>query len=181
VFRYQLKDIQQDVSLQLNTQQVASSVTYYTPAVGGALITDQSVWPNANSIGWADAMFYRDSAANTIAQRNSTNAQTFRVYNTYITASRYERGFSRWNSNVFQIGTEKLGSGLSARAMSFVTDGVERVNIGAAGGITITSSLSTNQDIEITDSTKGIILRSPSNFKYRVTVTDAGELVTTLI
>jgi hypothetical protein len=174
-------DSGKSAGLQLNTQQVASSVTYYTPAVGGALITDQSVWPNANSIGWADAMFYRDSAANTIAQRNSTNPQTFRVYNTYITASRYERGFCAWNSNVFQIGTEKLGSGLSARAMSFVTDGVERMNIAAAGGITVTSPLSTNQDIEITDATKGIILRTPSNFRYRVTVSDAGELTTTLL
>jgi hypothetical protein len=48
-------------------------------------------------------------------------------------------------------------------------------------GGSLTGVLSTNQDIEITDLTKGIILRSPSNLKYRVTVTDAGELVTTLI
>jgi len=48
-------------------------------------------------------------------------------------------------------------------------------------GGTLTGTVSTNQDIEITDSTKGIILKSPSNFKYRVTVNDAGELVTTLI
>jgi hypothetical protein len=48
-------------------------------------------------------------------------------------------------------------------------------------GGTLTGTVSTNQDIEITDLTKGIILRSPSNLKYRVTVTDAGELVTTLI
>jgi hypothetical protein len=48
-------------------------------------------------------------------------------------------------------------------------------------GGTLTGAVSTNQDIEITDSTKGIILKSPNNFKYRVTVTDAGELVTSLI
>ncbi len=48
-------------------------------------------------------------------------------------------------------------------------------------GGTLTGVISTNQDIEITDSTKGIILKSPSNFKYRVTVNDAGELVTTLV
>lgn len=34
----------------------------------------------------------------------------------------------------------------------------------------------TNQDIEITESTKGIILRSPSGKRYRVTVDDEGEL-----
>ena len=48
-------------------------------------------------------------------------------------------------------------------------------------GGTLTGVVSTNQDIEITDSTKGIILRSPSNLKYRVTVNDAGELATTLV
>jgi hypothetical protein len=48
-------------------------------------------------------------------------------------------------------------------------------------GGTLTGIVSTNSDIEITDSTKGIILRSPSNFKYRVTVSDAGELITTLV
>lgn len=35
----------------------------------------------------------------------------------------------------------------------------------------------TNQDIEITESTKGIILRSPSGKRYRVTVDDEGELI----
>lgn len=48
-------------------------------------------------------------------------------------------------------------------------------------GGTLTGAVSTNQDIEITDSTKGIILKSPSNFKYRITISDAGELITTLI
>ena len=41
--------------------------------------------------------------------------------------------------------------------------------------------VSTNSDIEITDSAKGVILKSPGGSKYRVTVTDAGELVTTLV
>lgn len=83
-------------------------------------------------------------------------------------------------SDVFQVGTEKLGTG-SARALSLVTDGTERINIGVTGNITITSSLSTNQDMEITDATKGIILKSPNGTKYRVTVSNAGELTTTLI
>tara|TARA_B100001093_G_scaffold237161_1_gene227272 strand:+ start:1447 stop:1659 length:213 start_codon:yes stop_codon:yes gene_type:complete len=37
-------------------------------------------------------------------------------------------------------------------------------------------SSQTNQDIEITDSSKGIILRSPSGKRYRVTINDAGEI-----
>ena len=60
--------------------------------------------------GTFDLSLFRD-AANTLAQRNGTNAQTFRVYNTYTDASNYERGYMRWNSNVFEIGGEVLGSG----------------------------------------------------------------------
>ena len=48
-------------------------------------------------------------------------------------------------------------------------------------GGSLTGAVSSNQDIEITDYTKGIILRSPSSIKYRVTVSDAGELITTQI
>lgn len=49
---------------------------------------------------------------NTIEQRAGTSAQTFRVYNTFTDALNYERGFARWNSNVFEIGTENLGTGV---------------------------------------------------------------------
>jgi hypothetical protein len=50
-------------------------------------------------------------AANTLGLRNSTNAQTLRIYNTFTDASNYERGVTQWASNVFQIGTEAGGTG----------------------------------------------------------------------
>lgn len=50
-------------------------------------------------------------AANTLAQRNSTNPQTFRVYNTFTDASNYERAKIGWNSNTLEIGTEAAGTG----------------------------------------------------------------------
>jgi hypothetical protein len=55
--------------------------------------------------------FLRRDAANTLALRNGTAAQTFNVYNTFTDASNYERGFTRWASNVFEIGTEAAGTG----------------------------------------------------------------------
>ena len=63
----------------------------------------------------SDTFLQRDGSSGIVAQRNGTNAQTFRVYNT-LTGSdvsatgNYERGFLQWNSNVFEIGTE-AGSG----------------------------------------------------------------------
>lgn len=68
-----------------------------------------------------DLKITRD-AANILAQRNGTNPQAFRVYNTFTDASNYERGFMRWNTNAFQIGTEKAGTG-SPRNIELVRDG----------------------------------------------------------
>lgn len=64
---------------------------------------------NANT-GTTDLILARDDAG-VMAQRNSTNPQTFRLYNTFTDASNYERGFMRWSSNVLQIGTEAAGTG----------------------------------------------------------------------
>jgi hypothetical protein len=74
-------------------------------------------------IGWAststvsnsttpDTRLYRDEAY-TIAQRNATNPQSFRVYKTFTDADNYERGFLRWNGNIFEVGDEGAGSGVS--------------------------------------------------------------------
>ena len=48
---------------------------------------------------------------NLLEQRNSTSAQTFRIYNTFTDASNYERGFMRWASNVLEMGAEAAGTG----------------------------------------------------------------------
>jgi len=88
-----------------------------------------------------DVVLQRDDAANILALRNGTSAQTFRLYNTYTDASNYERGFLRWSSNVLQIGTEALGTG-SARALELQTGGTTRFTIATNGAITCSSSLS---------------------------------------
>jgi len=134
--------IPNSINLSQNPGQPQSNLQVYLPSVDGTLITDTFAWGNGQTIGWSDAVFVRDAGADIIAMRRSTNAQTFRVYNTYTSFTNYERGFNRWSSNVFQIGTEKGSGGGSARSLGFVTDGVERINIGAAGGVSITGSIS---------------------------------------
>lgn len=57
-----------------------------------------------------DVLLSRD-AANALALRNSTTAQTFGIYNTYTDGSNYERGIAGWSGNVFQIGAQAAGSG----------------------------------------------------------------------
>jgi len=46
-------------------------------------------------------------------------------------------------------------------------------------GGTLAGNLLTNSDIEITDATKGIILTSPDTTRWRITIDNAGVLVTT--
>lgn len=78
-----------------------------TVAVRGML-----AFSNNTNYGYVDydLTVHRDSA-NTLAQRNGTNPQTFRLYNTYTDGSNYERGFIRWNTNVLEIGAEAAGTG----------------------------------------------------------------------
>ena len=84
----------------------------------------------ATSAAAIDTSIYRDGAANTIAQRNGTNAQTLRVYNTYTDASNYERGVFDWGTtaNTLTIGTQKAGTG-SSRAISVVAAGTAALSV----------------------------------------------------
>jgi len=85
-------------------------------------------------------------ASNTLALRNGTAAQLFRIYNTYTDASNYERGFMRWNSNTLEIGTEAGGTG-TARALNIIGSNADftiggtlsmRVRSGSSNANTIT-------------------------------------------
>jgi hypothetical protein len=80
-------------------------------------------------------------ASNALAQRSGTNAQTFNIYNTFTSATNHERGFLKWSSNVFQIGTEKGSGGGSARALELQTDGVTRLTVQTGGTVALTSHL----------------------------------------
>ena len=87
-------------------------------------------WSSGTNLNALDLTLTRD-AANTLAQRNSTNAQAFRLYNTYTDASNYERGFMQWSSNVLQIGTEAAGTG-TARPVEINAGSYINLNIGGS-------------------------------------------------
>lgn len=87
----------------------------------GALVFGTSPTFTTSIIG-AAGLTIDIATANVWQQRNSTNAQTFRLYNTYTDASNYERGFVQWSGNNFQIGAEAAGTG-SKRTLQ-LTDGV---------------------------------------------------------
>jgi hypothetical protein len=87
-------------------------------------------WNSAETIGSAvDTRLYRD-AANTLALRNSTAAQTFNVYGTYTSGTSYERlTLSAPSGANAIIGTNKGSGGGTARGLEIQTDGVTRMTI----------------------------------------------------
>jgi hypothetical protein len=124
-----------------------SGYTYYitnNSANAGLLVRSDSAPTIA--LGSNDDVKLTRDAANTLAQRNGTNAQAFRIYNTFTDASNYERAKIAWESNVLRIGTEKLGTG-TARALEFQTDGVTRLTIAANGVITSASAVTISQNL----------------------------------
>ena len=60
-----------------------------------ALVSSLGFCSSLVSDGTAGLILDRD-AANVLAQRNGTNAQAFRLYNTYTDAGNFERGMLAW-------------------------------------------------------------------------------------
>lgn len=54
---------------------------------------------------------------NVVEQRNGTNPQTLRIFNTYTDASNYERAEFNWSSNYFTVGTVGAGTGNNNRGL----------------------------------------------------------------
>ena len=79
--------------------------------------------------------------AETLAQRNGTAAQTFRLYNTYTSDTNYERGKLEWSSNVLRIGTEKGSGGGTARTVEVHTDSISRLALDTTGSVRVVTAL----------------------------------------
>src|SRR5215471_13325354 len=94
--------------------------------------------------GSADDLAITREAANTLAQRNGVNAQTFNIYNTYTNASNFERLETVWSANNVFIQTSQAGTGLSRSLylgttsggqLKFMTAGTTRWVVDANGHI----------------------------------------------
>jgi len=106
--------------------RITSQEQYYTGTlktfIGGTGVFLGSSTP----LGWSaggdptisrDTYVYRDGAG-TLAQRNSTNAQTFRTYGTYTDASNYRRvALSMTTAGVASITPEGAGTGASGNVL----------------------------------------------------------------
>jgi hypothetical protein len=104
--------------------QVGGSSRYAVGKAGTALVVSTGYfgWGSTTATSTPDVLLHRD-AANTLAQRNGANAQTFRLYNTFTDASNFERFSINWASNECRIATNNGGTG-SNRSILLRTDGI---------------------------------------------------------
>jgi hypothetical protein len=116
---------------------ITGAVMVQASAVNGGGIANSNItllpgkcvqWASSGTT--ADA-FVCEDAANALIQRNSTNAQSFSVCNTWTDASNFECGQFAWSGNRFFVQAANTGSG-TARSMS-LRSGTGTITLGATG------------------------------------------------
>src|SRR6185437_7818038 len=129
---------------------VDHSIRYYANGTQGIYSSGNLIIDTSAFLGFgggftssATPMLNYD-ASGVIGQRNGTNVQALRVYNTYTSATSGEYGVFDWQTtaNTLLIGTEKGSGGGSARSTSFVTGGTPALTIGTNQSIQFNSSVS---------------------------------------
>jgi len=97
--------------------------TWATPSASPGGSSGQITYNNA---GTADGSpLWRDDA-NTVTQRNSTNAQSARWANTWTDSSNYELAYAAWSGNAFGIGTLSAGSGVTRNLRIYASNNSSR-------------------------------------------------------
>jgi hypothetical protein len=140
-------------SLFVNGQTLQSNGGSFV--IGGAT---QLFISTGSKITFSNDIFVIRDAADTLAQRRTTNPQTFRLYTTYggTGGADYERLFIKGQTlGAFQIGTEAGGTG-SARALELQTDGTTRLTVGTTGNVGI-GTTSPTEKLTVFNDTKSVI------------------------
>lgn len=106
---------------------------------------------SAGTLAWSTDLKLVREAANVLAMRNGTAAQSLRLYGTYTDASNYERFRLAADTAGVYIIADRAGTGV-ARAMHFWTDGNSRWDIGSTGHFLATTD--NTYDIGATGATR---------------------------
>lgn len=133
------------VQIDTETLLIDGAAPNFEMHVTGDAESNLQINPDANgdiqiamgSGSTAPDTFLKRLAANTLGMINGTTAQIFLLYNTFTSASVYERAFFRWVSNVLEIGNEMVGGTLRSirligQSVIIRTAGTDRVNFGSA-------------------------------------------------
>jgi len=98
----------------------------YTSITAATVYAAQNFRATSNtsviSLGSSNDIVLARDAADILAQRRGTNAQTFRIYNTYTDSSNYERLNILWSANTAFVETLAAGTG-AARSLIIGSNG----------------------------------------------------------
>jgi hypothetical protein len=97
-------------------------------------------WTASNSDAAFDLILARD-AANTLAQRNGTNAQTSRVYGTYTDASNYVRAALNSTSTAVTLAAETAGTGADDIPLNLTAAGTGTVKVNSVAEVVVSSTV----------------------------------------
>lgn len=133
------------------------------------------------------AMLTRD-AANILAQRNGTNAQEYRIYNTFTDTSNYIYGGAQWSGGTLYLQTNGLGTGSAggslalatgnAKPVEFWTNNIKRWTLSSSGALSNTARTLTASDptLVITDTwNNGAVSFIGQSYSYTETASAAGS------
>jgi hypothetical protein len=87
-----------------------------------------------------DLRLFRD-AADILAQRRSTNAQTFRVYGTYTDASNYVRAALSSTSTAVTLAAETAGTGADDIPLNLTAAGTGTVKVNSVAEVVVSSTV----------------------------------------
>ena len=146
----------------------ANLIAMYSNGSGAFNLTSSAMQVGSNAtIGWANGanpvnaasdLFLARDAAGTLAQRNSTNAQTFRWYFSYTDGSNYARGALKTASGYVEVAAETAGTGADDINVRLTPAGTGTVQFGThsaiaaetvTGYITITDAGGTTRKLAV--------------------------------
>lgn len=138
--------------------------------IGSSVSSHAENFTYINNLSVLGKIYGDGSELTGVAGSVETNIVSLSVQN--LSASNFNVGTSNTETAAFFVGTNsKVGINTEVPTNTLTVSG----DVGIFGPLTISS------DIEITDFTKGIILRSPNNSRWRVTVTNSGALSSTAL
>ena len=106
------------------SRTVSSRVVFFgqESGIGMAMSSSYGISWSSNAAGSGDCFTNRDlfllrDGAGILGQRNATNAQAFRLYNTFTSSTNFERLNFRWASNEFILDAEAGSAGGTLRGI----------------------------------------------------------------
>jgi hypothetical protein len=120
-------------------------VNYFAASASAGLtirgdISAYSFTSSNTALGTIDLSLFRD-AADTLAQRNGTNAQTSRVYGTYTDASNYVRAALNSTSTAVTLAAETAGTGADDIPLNLTAAGTGTVKVNSVAEVVVSSTV----------------------------------------